>query len=123
MLITGGEGKGALQSAEIYLPDKETPCVLPDIPDLRYKHSQDGSLVCGGWRSRRSCRKWNPDTGAWNLMNNSLPEERGYHISWTLADGSVTYLMGGDRSGNTTEVIEHKNCGVRASFPLKYRTE
>ena len=31
MLITGG--RGAMQSAEIYHPDRDSACVLADLPD------------------------------------------------------------------------------------------
>ena len=60
VLITGGQG--ARQSAEIYHPERDSACVLPDIPDRRQGHTQDGSLLCGDFR-RSSCRRWNPDTG------------------------------------------------------------
>ena len=78
--------------------------------------------MCGGHSTPRSCRRWNPDTVAWDLVTESLIEERIGHTSWTTADGSVTYLMGGYRSGKTSEVIDKDN-GVRSSFLLKHRTE
>ena len=121
MLITGGTGAwGTEQSAEIHHPGRDTPCVLPDLPDRRYYHTQDGSLVCGGYYTRRSCRRWNADTGTWDLVTESLTEKRHYHSSWTPADGSVTYLMGG-YSEQTSEAIDQDNV-VTSSFPLKHRT-
>ena len=121
MLITGGYDTE--QSAEIYHPDLDSPCVLQDLPDWRRRHTQDGSLLCGGgrWDTHRSCRRWNPDTGAWDLVTEELTEKRLDHISWTLADGSVTYLMGGLWSG-TTEILEHDNSRDSTSFPLKHFT-
>ena len=119
VLITGGSG--APKSAEIYHPDRDTPCVLPDLPDLRLDHTQDGSLVCGGRYTLRSCRRWNADTGAWDLVTEALTEEREDHISWTPVDGSVTYLMGGWESDNTSEAIDQDN-SVTSSFPLKHWT-
>ena len=47
VLITGGK------SAEMFHPDRDSPCVLPDLPDMRHSHSQDGSLVCGGDEAER----------------------------------------------------------------------
>ena len=122
MLITGGRGKGAYSSAEIYHPDRDTPCVLPDLYWDRVSHTQDGSLVCGGeyTYTPRSCRRWNADTGAWDLVTESLTEKRWEHISWTPADGSATYLMGGEGSEKTSEVIE--NGQAKSSFPLQYVT-
>ena len=123
VLITGGQRTDLL--AEIYHPDREYPCVLPNLPDRRQGHSQDGSLMCGGLYTPRSCRRWNNDTGAWDLMTESLTKDRAYHISWTTADGSVTYLMGGNGVGSdtTSDVIDNRSGGVKSSFPLKHRTE
>ena len=121
VFITGGEG-AAEQSAEIYHPDRDNHCVLPDLPDHREHHTQDGSLVCGGLYTPRSCRRWNADTGTWDLVTEALTESRAYHISWTPVDGSVTYLMGGGGSVTTSDAI-HKNNSVTSSFPLQHRTE
>ena len=118
VLITGGLGG---KSAEIYHPDRESPCVLPDLPDDRYYHTQDGSLMCGGKVTTRSCRRWNNDTGAWDLVTESLIEERIHHISWTPVDGSVTYLMGGWRSAKSSDAV-HKNNSVTSSFRMRHRT-
>ena len=120
VLITGGDD--TLQSAEVYHSD--ISCVIPIMPDRRWAHTQDGSLVCGGHSTRRSCRRWNPDTGAWDLVTQSLTEDRGRHTSWTPADGSVTYLMGGfgRASDKTSEIVEHDTGRVSASFSLKHST-
>ena len=119
VLITGGSK--TKQSVEIYHPDRDSACVLPDIPGGRYSHTQDGSLLCGGYRTVESCRRWNPDTGAWDLVTESLTGVRGDHTSWTPADGSVTYLMGGFRFDKTSLVIDKDN-GVTSSFPLQHET-
>ena len=118
VLITGG-----FESAEIYLPNGDSACVLPDLPDYssRQGHTQDGLLLCGGYYTTRSCRRWNTDTGAWDLVTESLTEKRWDHISWTPADGSVTYLMGGYSSDNTSDVIDNDG-SVRASFPMRNST-
>ena len=119
VLITGGYEE---QSAEIYQPHRDRSCVLPDLPKERYGHTQDGSLLCGGETAPdRSCRRWNSKTGSWDMVPESLTEKRDFHISWTPADGSVTYLLGGARSKNTSEVIDYYN-DVRASFPLQHDT-
>ena len=98
MITGGGYLYDTEKSAEIYHPDRDSPCVLPKLPDPRSDHTQDGELMCGGYNTRRSCRRWNPDTGAWDEVtnvSNSLTHERAEHVSWTPADGSGTYLMGG----------------------------
>ena len=118
VLITGGEG--ALQSAEIYQPNRHSACVLPDLPDQRYGHTQDGSLLCGGWGTNRSCRRWNSTTGAWDLLTESLTKKRRAHTSWTPHD-SLTYLMGGWKSEETSEVLNIKS-NVSLPFPLQHKT-
>ena len=120
MLITGGRGAG--KSVDIYHTNRGSSFILPDIPDEGFGHTQDGSLMCGGSEEgRRSCRRWNPNTGAWDLVTESLTEDRVFHISWTPADGSVTYLMGGQwPAGKTSEFMDKEN-GVRSSFPLQHR--
>ena len=126
VLITGGILSH--QSAEIYHPDRDIPCVIGNFPDTyRHYHTQDGSLLCGGGSTLRSCRRWNADTGAWDLVTGSLTENRWRQNSWTPADGSVTYLIGGygsemDGSDTTSEKLQHDNNKVSVSFPLKHRT-
>ena len=120
VLITGGYRTG--QSAEIYYPDKDSPCVLPNIQDSRYDHTQDDTLMCGGRNTHRYCRRWNADTGAWDLLTESFTEPRYYHTSWTPADGAVTYLMGGSQSETTSNILQHENNKVSKSFPLKHET-
>ena len=129
MLISGGyvgHGDGQ-QSVEIYHPDKQSSCKIPDLPESRFVHTQDGGMLCGGLKSgneapERSCRRWNPDTGAWDLEIESLTKERFNHISWTPADGTVTYLIGGSWSSLTSEAID-KDYVVTSSFPLQHWTE
>ena len=122
MLITGGDSSSEGKSAEIYHPDRDSACVLPDLPDKHIGHTQDGSLLCGGGYTPRSCRRWNPDTGAWDLVTESLTEDRVLHSSWTPVDGSVTYLMGGLESTNSSDFIDNDNV-VKASFPMEHDTE
>ena len=115
VLVTGGF------DGEIYHPERNSSCKLRRLPDCRYEHTQDGDLMCGGRYRGKSCRRWNADTGAWDLVTESLTKERLGHISWTPADGSVTYLMGGFGSPRTSEAIDQDN-GVTLPFPMKYRT-
>ena len=118
MLITGGWN--AKKSAEIYHLDHDTPCVLPDLPEYHVHHTQEGSLVCGGRWTLRSCQRWNPDTGGWDLVTESLTWSRQHHTSWTPVNGSVTYLMGGSPSAYPSEVVDLDNGQVNESFPLHH---
>ena len=131
VLITGGDSYGARQSAEIYHPNRGSPCIITNIPDERKRHSLDGLLMCGGiyfyYGQRKTCRRWTPDTGAWDLVTKTLTGERSGHISWTPADGSVTYLIGGYdeyHAADTSDILQHDNNKVSTSpsFPLKHKT-
>ena len=77
-------------------------------------HTKDVSLLvlCGGWVRPRSCRRWN--TAAWDLVTESLREDRASHTFWTTTDGSLTYLMGA-WSYKTYEIKGHEN-GIITSF-------
>ena len=133
VLITGGYysvigGIEEEQSAEIYHPDRDSPCVITNIPESRWQHTQDDTLMCGGGdgsytTTPRTCRKWNADTGDWDLVTESLTEGRAGHISWRPAEGAVTYIMGGwSRSGTTSEILQHDNNRVSISFTLQHNT-
>ena len=120
VLISGGPSRhdGTYYSAEIYHPDRDSACVLPDLPVPYYSHTQDGSLLCGN--GKKYCHRWNTVTGVWDWVIGPLIEKRLEHVSWTPADGSGTYLMGGAFSADTSEVISQDN-SVNASLPLKTR--
>ena len=76
--------------------------------------------MCGGQDTLRSCQMWNADTGAWDLVTESLTEDRDNHTSWTPAGGSVTYLMGGYWSQTTSDILQHDNSKFSVSFPMKH---
>ena len=96
VLITGGSATP--RSAEVYLPATGGSCRLPDLPDDRYYHTQDGALTCGGYDygqdQATSCLKWSPDSGTWT-PSHSFTEERYIHVSWTPDPSLGTYLIGG----------------------------
>ena len=121
ILITGGYDNTE-HSAEVFLPATSTLCQLPGLVMERQLHTQDGLLACGGlghgvWDS---CEQFSPATGTWARTSHTLQEEREYHVSWTVEEG--TLLMGGDFSGTTTEIVKHDGT-TEASFEMKYDTE
>ena len=59
-------------------------------------------------------------TGAWDLLTEPLTWFRQHHTSWTPANGSVTYLMGGSPSAYPSEVVDLDNGRVNESFPLQH---
>ena len=70
--------------------------------------------------TKDSCIEWSPDTGSWGELL-TLDVERAYHVSWTPASGTGTYLMGGLASGMTTTLITSEG-GQQTGFPLKFHT-
>ena len=135
VLITGGrntEGNG-LKSVEIYLPASNTGCSLPELPEARSGHTQDGGLACGGsWVAKmivdqhasnsiwKSCVKWT--SGSWT-RSHSLIGERSCHVSWATASG--VYLIGGYFSQlgpDSTELVKEDG-SVEEGFQLKHPTK
>ena len=102
--------------------ENQANCLLTPLPDDRYRHTQDGNIICGGGssgrfrkRTRNSCITLN-ENGEWKVSHR-LIEPRYSHVSWRVRDGIL--LMGGENSPDTTEMV--KNDGtVELSFMLEY---
>ena len=125
ILITGGYNGDYLKSAEMFLPSSNTTCSLPQLPEGRYDHTQDGGpgLACGGPFSStwNSCDRW--IVGTWTRTSHTLREKRGDHLSWSTAEG--VFLIGGWDSlgwdGMTSELVKEDG-SVEEGFALKYNT-
>ena len=92
-LITGGDEPNRV-GAEIYDPMKNTGCVLPSLPEMRYGHTQNGKFLCGGGfqdTTLLSCVMWN--SGIWT-QSHTLNEVRLSHVSWSSESG--LFLFGGE---------------------------
>ena len=96
-----------LQSVEIYNPVTNSICSLPELPEARYDHTQDGELACGGFgdssNTLTTCVKWSSESGSWT-QSHTLRHKRAGHVSWATEDG--VYLMGGDYSSSTWKTTE-----------------
>ena len=122
ILITGGSGTGPYNSAEVFLPATSTSCQLPGLVLGRWSHTQDGLLLCGGdgdTGAPTTCEEFSPATGTWARTSHTLQQERGYHVSWSVEEG--TLLMGGYFS-DTTEIVKHDGT-TETSFDMKYDTQ
>ena len=120
VLITGGSDR---RSAEIYNPaTNPTGCSLPQLPEIRSAHSQDGGLTCGGNdpSARNTCVIWNPASGGWDQTPFTLKESRNAHVSWETPTG--VYLIGGYDSPKTSEKVTLDGDSSVFSFNLKYDT-
>ena len=105
VLITGGINNGP--SVELFNPQDGFSCSLPSLPDQRYEHTMDGSLICGGgWDldAQTSCLQWNSTSGTW-YKSHSLWRTRKQHCSWTPGPGNGTYLLGPDGDGMSSELV------------------
>ena len=120
VLITGGVNRN---TAELFLPSDGTSRTLPSLPETREDHTVDNHILCGGYDTSYSCLQWSPDTGTWEELL-TLDVRRMYHVSWTPASGTGTFLIGGIASGSemTTSLITHEG-GQETGFSLEYDTE
>ena len=120
VLISGGYNGKNLQSVEIYNPVTSSICSLPQLPEDRGAHTQDGNLACGGWGPAdrlNNCVKWSSESGTWT-QSHDLLQSRTAHVSWATEDG--VYLMGGRSSTKTTELVKEDG-SVEDGFSLKYK--
>lgn len=103
ILITGGDGNGnggGGNLAEIYNPQTNSGCRLPTLPDIRFGHTQDESLLCGGSyneNTQSTCLMWQSKLGNWEETHTMLTR-RTSHMSWPSASG--VFLIGGIQSGD-----------------------
>jgi len=131
VLITGGyaggqENNATQHSAEIFSPNSP-PCILPDLPERYYGHTQDSGMICGGRYTQYTCRKWSPKEG-------DFPEKpvhyfkpgRYFHVSWTPVSENETFLIGGGspKTGAQTSTtivkpgILNGTTGFKLVYPL-----
>ena len=85
----------------------------------RVYHSQSGLTVCGGYKLRTTCFKF--ENGQWNHLQD-MQYGRGSHLSWLKPNGEIVLLGGyADEDQainyNTTEVV---NWISQEPFSLKY---
>ena len=140
VLITGGDGDFAnikpgekmrgLSSAEIWNPQTGYSCFLPNLPEGRFEHSQDGPLLCGDGpykypegHKNDECIKFDIKIGNWT-KSHTLPESRSDHASWTPPSGKGTYLIGDwiVNPNTKTSVIVKADGSVEKGFDLKHAT-
>ena len=117
ILITGG--LGAEQSAEVFLPWRNSSCQLPSLPDRRYAHVQAGPLLCAGWRTSTS-RNCLLLEGGWVTLPLTLTDERRYSSLWARGDQLV--IMGGwNNAAGTSETLSSDGAVTSSSFMTKYK--
>jgi len=104
IIVTGGNN--ALTSVDLLFNNGSYYCGLPNLPDNRIAHSQNGFVTCGGSYSsytRKSCLTF--VDGEWQQTHYPLLEDRYYFSSWQTSNHGI-YLIGGSESSYTSEVID-----------------
>ena len=104
------------------MPSSDASCSLPELPEGRARHTQDGPWACGGDREKgtgTTCDKWSE--GSWT-RSVSLSAGRIMHVSWATASG--LYLIGGQSSKDTSELVKEDG-SVEEGFKQdrEYKTE
>ena len=115
IIVSGGSGTS---SVEMIYKNGST-CSFPDLPFERYRHSQNGLVVCGGDNlGSDSCSTFTD--GAWMNISHNLAVQRRGHVSWTSPDGIL--LIGGDDTDakNTTELLSATSSSTSPSFQLAF---
>ena len=120
IIVTGGTHGS--RSAELLHGNGSYWCSLPDLPEVRYGHTQTGLEACGSFRAattKTTCVRLSGGT-CWS-PSHKLVEGRGHHASWASPSG--TMLMGGEYNKNTTELLDATTGDSVRSFPLKYNIQ
>jgi len=104
IIVTGGfNAAGMATSVDLLFNNGSYFCGLPNLPDDRRSHSQNGFVTCGGWYTKKSCLTF--VDGEWQQTHHPLLDERYDFSSWETSNGGI-YLIGGGGSILTSEVID-----------------
>ena len=115
IIVTGGTHGS--KSAELLHGNGSYWCSLPDLPEVRYGHTQTGLEACGSFRAattKTTCVRLSG--GSWS-PSHQLVEKRRNHCSWSSPSGIL--MMGGSDSIKTTELLDDTTGDSLMSFPLK----
>ena len=120
MMVSGGTYgtyNGSPLTVELLQSTGNHLCFLPDLPALRYLHTQNGLEICGGGSgsTQTSCIKL--VDGSWQ-QTRTLGQKRYGHTSWASPQGVL--LMGGNngqKATTTTEMLTDDG-NTAASFTL-----
>ena len=124
VLITGGRSTEDLtatdHSAEIFRPNSpDTPCILPELPAPYFGHTQNGDLLCGGYRpqTKDNCRQWNSTEGKFlEKPVHTISPGRFFHVSWAPNSENLTFLL----DGNTSTIVKPGVESGSEGFNLQY---
>ena len=109
---------GPKRTSGIYIPETNTMCNLPDVPEERRSFTVNGHTVCGGMVNeevQNNCKAFNTTTGQWETSATFRPA-RYHHCSWLSSQG--LYLMGGIETESSTTLI-HNTGDYEEGFQLR----
>ena len=131
IIITGGNtgitgGNPDTDKVQLLDTNGTFICNLPNLPERRFGHTQNGLVACGGGNYSyilSNCLTF--QNGSWT-ESYTLAEPRLNHLSWRSPNGIM--LLGGMRDATnenneppiTSEILTEE--GGKQSFPLKHRT-
>ena len=102
--------------------DYPSECLAPSLKRPRSFATLCNNLICGGngKNTRRSCEKYDGIETS-EVLPVRLMEPRFHHLCWGLQSGDVL-LLGGKKSGSTTELVSADGTLSSANFELPYET-
>ena len=142
ILITGGSSSNeARTTAEVYEVSTGRHCILPQLPDDRYGHTQvrhkssfnslhciqftmlqNDNIICGGVVEGSGTTCIQLIDGQWRTSN-QLKSQREYHCSWKTLYGDVLIIGGGNlESRTTTELVKSDGSTSSGTLTLKHMT-
>ena len=107
---------GISNSVEAYNPHTKKICKLSDLPYGVYGHTVCGGLLCGGYRTGKSCLKLGP--AGFVKATVALQQYRWFHLCWNLPEGVL--LLGGEGSPSTTELVLRDGSASVGEFNLTH---
>ena len=117
MLISGGTGSST--KVEVISPSGNVSCSPPDLPQPRYYHTMNNTIVCGGNTGIDTSTSCDQLTSAGWTRSHTLIHRRAGHCSWEVEDGII--LLGGSYSKNTSEIAKWDGT-TEELFSMQYNT-
>ena len=119
-VIAGGRQDDHIYATEKFNPSTGQSCQAGEISQTRSEATFCSNFLCGGNPSFTSCEKFD-GISTFEPLPVILGERRNNHMCWGLPSGEVL-LLGGQYSGNSTELVTADGTSSSANFTLPYET-
>ena len=120
-MIAGGYGRdhsdvGSYSSVEVYSPETNSTCLLPDITFNRLYNKAHGTLICDDTYYDK-CYNFSTTTGTWERTNHTLSDVTSFgSVSWKINDEIMFF-------GGFNSTVMKPDGTVEVSFNLLYDIE